>query len=45
LAIKDGELTPLPWKLPYCKLYNDSGLLLDEKLKFIENVCRLKNKK
>uniref|UniRef100_A0A915LRZ6 Anaphase-promoting complex subunit 5 n=1 Tax=Meloidogyne javanica TaxID=6303 RepID=A0A915LRZ6_MELJA len=38
LAIKDGELTPLPWKLPYCKLYNDSGLLLNEKLKFIENL-------
>nr|CAD2144656.1 unnamed protein product [Meloidogyne enterolobii] len=38
LAIKDGELTPLPWKLPSCTLYNDTGFLLNEKLKFIENL-------
>ncbi|KAL7073575.1 hypothetical protein ACQ4LE_007083 [Meloidogyne hapla] len=42
LALKDDELTPLPWKLPYCTPYTDNGLLLDEKLKFIENLNSFK---
>ncbi|KAF7638393.1 TPR_REGION domain-containing protein [Meloidogyne graminicola] len=38
LLIENNQLTPLPWKLPYCSPYINKTLLFDEKLNFIENL-------